>query len=377
MVKQLNVPDFAVVVVLANRLKPGQEILSRLSGFHHINARPDQPDFIKSELKECLDRGKSASFLFKNSNPIIRQTIAKIARSEGAGLVVIRLDDAEPDALNEKHERIYSISSDQFDFEITRTRMPSDKRYIRGEFDLIGDVHGCADELLDLLRLLGHAQPRNGHVELISHRDGRKVVLLGDLTDRGPKNLEALHIARQMAAGYGHLVTLGNHDHKLARWLRGNNVQISSGLRNTVDDFTHVPQSKRIAYADWLDTLQSHYVLNGGNLVAAHAGMKQHLHGRSSSAATSFGLYGEPTKELDKNGIPVLRDWARSYEGSATVVHGHVVTSEPRILNNVISIDTGCVFGGKLTAYRYPEGQFVSVDARATYCNEAGSRKLI
>src|SRR5204863_5554555 len=122
------------------------------------------------------------------------------------------------------------------------------------------------------------------------------------------------------------------------------------------------------ALAEFLDSLVSHYVLDGGRLVVAHAGMKEAMQGRAARQVRDFALYGETTGETDEFGLPVRLNWALEYRGSATVVYGHTPVPEPEWLNRTINIDTGCVFGGKLTALRYPEQELVSVEARRVYC---------
>jgi protein phosphatase len=119
---------------------------------------------------------------------------------------------------------------------------------------------------------------------------------------------------------------------------------------------------------DFIDGLVSHYVLDDGKLVVAHAGLKESMQGRGSGQVRSFALYGETTGESDEFGLPVRHDWAAEYRGRATVVYGHTPVPEPEWLNGTINIDTGCVFGGRLTALRYPERELVSVEAARTYC---------
>src|SRR5262249_16486847 len=125
------------------------------------------------------------------------------------------------------------------------------------------------------------------------------------------------------------------------------------------------------AGADRLDGLVSHYVLDDGKLVVAHAGMKAEMQGRGSGKVREFALYGETTGETDEFGLPVRHNWAAEYRGQAMVVYGHTPVPEPDWLNRTVNIDTGCVFGGKLTARRYPEKEFVSVPAARTYCEPA------
>ncbi len=121
----------------------------------------------------------------------------------------------------------------------------------------------------------------------------------------------------------------------------------------------------------FLDSLVSHYMLDDGKLVVAHAGMKEAMQGRASRAVREFALYGETTGETDEFGLPIRYNWAAEYRGKAMVVYGHTPVPKPEWLNNTINIDTGCVFGGQLTALRYSEKDLVSVPAATTYSEPA------
>lgn len=261
---------------------------------------------------------------------------------------------------------------------IERVPLWNDRRDEHGPFDIIGDVHGCCDELETLLESLGYeAVERDGHdpawgIRSFRHPEGRKVVFLGDLADRGPRVLDTLRLVRNMVADGTALCVPGNHDMKLMRALRGKNVQVKHGLAESLAEIEALPDDVRpqltSAAADWLDKLVSHYVLDDGRLVVAHAGMKEEMQGRGSGRVREFALYGETTGETDEFGLPVRCNWAAEYRGRATVVYGHTPVPEPQWLNRTTNIDTGCVFGGKLTALRWPEREFVSVPAARTYC---------
>ncbi|HET9211599.1 MAG TPA: polynucleotide kinase-phosphatase [Thermoanaerobaculia bacterium] len=253
---------------------------------------------------------------------------------------------------------------------VTVERRPlwPDRRSDHGPFDLIGDVHGCADELEELLGKLGYGPDEAG---VWRHPEGRKAVFLGDLVDRGPRVPDVLRIAIGMVRAGTALCVPGNHDDKLLRWLRGKKVRIAHGLERTIEQLEDETPEFRFDVNAFLDGLVSHYVLDGGRLVAAHAGMKQEMQGRASGQVRSFALYGETTGEVDELGLPVRLDWAADYRGSAMVVYGHTPVAEPRWLNRTINIDTGCVFGGALTALRYPERELVSVPARRVYAGTA------
>jgi protein phosphatase len=255
---------------------------------------------------------------------------------------------------------------------VERIPLYNDKRQEHGPFDIIGDVHGCGDELEELLRQLGYAETSFGEGRAYTHPQGRKAIFLGDLVDRGPRILDAVQIVRNMVHCGVALCVPGNHDMKLLRKLRGRNVQITHGLADTLAEIDALPPETRDALckelADFLDSLVSHYVLDDGKLVVAHAGMKEEMQGRGSGRVRDFALYGETTGETDEFGLPVRFNWAAEYRGSAMVVYGHTPVPEPEWLNRTVNIDTGCVFGGKLTALRYPEKEFVSVPAARTYC---------
>ena len=248
--------------------------------------------------------------------------------------------------------------------EIVRTRMWNNKKDEHGPFDVIGDVHGCYDELVMLLKKLGYAEdPEAGML----HPDGRRPVFLGDLCDRGPKNAEVLRLVMKMVRSGNALAVPGNHDVRLVRYLLGKNVQLTHGLDRTVEELSREDEAFRRDVKDFLDSLVSHYVLDDGKLVVSHAGLKEEYIGRGSMQVRDFCIYGEATGEIDDYGLPVRLNWASDYRGAAAVVYGHIPQLEVQAMNGTFCIDTGCVFGGRLTAYRYPEGEFVDVDALRQY----------
>ena len=261
---------------------------------------------------------------------------------------------------------VYILNSQQEvdEVEIVRTKMWNNKKEEHGPFDIIGDVHGCYDELAMLLGKLGYTV--DAEVGMI-HPDGRKAVFLGDLCDRGPKNIEVLRLVMKMVKSGNALAVPGNHDVKLVKYLIGKKVQITHGLDRTIADLEKEDEAFRTEVKEFLDGLVSHYVLDDGKLVVCHAGLKEEYIGRGSMKVRDFCLYGEVTGEIDEYGLPVRLNWASDYRGKATVVYGHIPQLEVQAMNGTYCIDTGCVFGGKLTAYRYPERELVDVDALAQY----------
>lgn len=256
---------------------------------------------------------------------------------------------------------------------LTRQRLWTDRRDDTGPFDIIGDVHGCYDELIDLLQSLGYApglrsgEDKRSEPLVWSHPEGRKAVFVGDLVDRGPRVPDVLRLVMNMVIAGSALAVPGNHDDKLVRKLRGRDVQISHGLAESLKQLEQESPEFRAEVGQFLDKLISHYVLDGGRLVVAHAGLRQELQGRSSAKVRTFALYGETTGETDEFGLPIRNNWAAEYRGKAMVVYGHTPVPTPEWLNNTINIDTGCVFGGRLTALRYPERELVSIKARDVY----------
>jgi protein phosphatase len=254
---------------------------------------------------------------------------------------------------------------------VLRQPLWTDKRHDRGPFDIIGDVHGCSDELQALLAKLGYciawAEERGERTVMVTPPEGRKAVFVGDLVDRGPNVPDVLRIAMSMVDAGTAYVVQGNHERKLERWLAGRKVTIAHGLQQTIDQLEGQERGLREALAKFLDGLRSHVWLDGGRLVVAHAGLKEEMIGRGSGAVREFALYGETTGEIDEYGLPVRADWAAGYRGATTVVYGHTPVVRADWVNNTLCIDTGCVFGGKLTALRWPEKELVDVPARQTW----------
>jgi protein phosphatase len=248
---------------------------------------------------------------------------------------------------------------------IERQPLWNNLKHEHGPFDIVGDVHGCFDELVELLRALGHGVDEPTFT--VQAAPGRKVVFVGDLVDRGPKIPQVLKLVMNAVASGAAWCVPGNHDIKLMRKLRGRDVQITHGLAESLAQLAGEPEALRTQIAEFIDGLVSHYVLDDGKLVVAHAGMKESMQGRGSGAVREFALFGETTGETDEFGLPVRFNWAAEYRGAATVVYGHTPVPEPEWLNRTINIDTGCVFGGQLTALRYPEKELVSVSAKHTY----------
>lgn len=254
----------------------------------------------------------------------------------------------------------------------------TNKRTEHGPFDIIGDVHGCFAELVELLERLGYEvrarDPQDIEVGYdVTHltEPARKVIFLGDLVDRGPRTPEVLSLVMSMVEQGRAFCVCGNHDAKLARALDGKNVKTNHGLQESLDQLAERSEDFVARVRSFTHGLLSHYLLDHGNLCVAHAGLREDLQGRASGKVRSFALYGETHgRGMDENGLPIRGDWASHYRGEAAVVYGHTPVAEPGWSNNTLCLDTGCVFGGKLSALRWPEREVVHVDAHRVWCED-------
>ena len=266
-----------------------------------------------------------------------------------------------------RHVFTLSTPEDVSSVGIVRQPLWNNLKHEHGPFDIIGDVHGCYDELTALLAQIGYKIDSGPDGPKTTPPDGRKAVFVGDLVDRGPRIPDVLRLVMRMVDEGTALCVPGNHDMKLMKKLKGRDVQMTHGLADSVQQLDKESPEFKQAVIKFLDDLVSHYVFDDGKLVVAHAGMKEEMQGRGSGKVRDFALYGETTGETDDYGLPVRYNWAAEYRGTAMVVYGHTPIAEPEWLNRTINIDTGCVFGGKLTALRYPERELVSVPALHTY----------
>ncbi|TXK51929.1 protein phosphatase [Pontibacter qinzhouensis] len=241
----------------------------------------------------------------------------------------------------------------------------------KGPFHIIGDVHGCFEELLLLLHNLGYAvqfNPAHEKYEVLAN-PGYKIVFVGDLVDRGPNSPEVLRLVMDLVEQEVAWCVSGNHDDKLKRKLQGNSVHIRHGLELTLAQLASYRAAFTARVGQFLSELPHHIVLDEGKLVVAHAGLAETYHGRHSKWVRQLCLFGPTNGELDHLGLPIRLDWATDYSGTALVVYGHTPVKEPRWKNNTINIDTGCVFGGKLTAISYPALELTSVRAIQPYAD--------
>lgn len=251
------------------------------------------------------------------------------------------------------------------------TQGSPDLRAETGPFDIIGDVHGCADELVELLRALSYSVTLVGEGPerrvTVSCTHARRVIFVGDLVDRGLRAPDVLRIVLAMVDAGIALAVPGNHDVRFLRWLDGKPVKPTHGLDTTIAQFEAEAPELRERVRTFISTLPSYLWLDGGRLAVAHAGIKEGMLGRGSAEVRGFCLYGETSGEMDEFGLPIRYHWAAEYRGPTSIVYGHTPVPEPDWVNNTLCIDTGCCFGGKLSALRWPEREVVSVPAARVY----------
>ncbi len=241
---------------------------------------------------------------------------------------------------------------------------PWDRRSEHGPFDIIGDVHGCCYELEKLLKKMGYLRCEDG---IFCHPKGRKAVFCGDLVDRGSRNVDVLRIVSDMVRTDRALAVIGNHDDKLLRFLKGNPVQVAHGLEGTYGEIKVLTREEKQLLRDFLDSLPDHLVLDDGKLVVVHAGIREDLIGTEGKETRRFCMHGETNGEYDDFDHPVRLDWTSHYTGNAAVVYGHCPWMRMRVVGNTYGVDTGVVFGNRLTALRYPEMREVSTKAKKPY----------
>ena len=276
----------------------------------------------------------------------------------------------------EGFKRVFTLKdpSEIDSVKIQRSKLYNDKKDLCGPFDIVGDIHGCLVETQELLLKLGYWIDEVDDDGLnygldVSHPEERQVIFLGDLVDRGPDSPGVLKLAMSMVRSGRAFCVPGNHDAKLQRKLRDpkRSMKMGHGLKETMEQLATESEDFREDVREFIYSLVSHLIFDGGNLLVAHAGLVEEMHGRTSGAVRAFCLYGETRGEMDDFGFPIRHDWSRNYKGRPKVIYGHTTVMEAKWRNRTMCIDTGCVFGGKLSALRYPEEELVSIAAKKVY----------
>jgi protein phosphatase len=230
------------------------------------------------------------------------------------------------------------------------------------QYDIIGDVHGCWDALRRLCDALGYD-------EALRHPEDRVLAFVGDLVNRGPDSALVLQsVSRLVRQGCAKLA-LGNHDDALQRYLCGESVDTKDGgLHKTITDLE--------SRSDW-ETFQKailslyaqaalYWVLDGGALIVAHAGIEEAMIGKHDPETRRFVLHGDAIGKSPE-GKTLRRDWAADYHGAAFIVYGHTPQERAEVRGRTVNIDTGAYRGGFLTAFRWPEQTLLSVPSNYEY----------
>jgi protein phosphatase len=403
----LEIPQLSLVVLigasssgkttLARRLFAASEVISSdacramvCNDEHSMEASDDAFDLVHRIADVRLRRGLLTVIDATSTTPEARRPLVSLAKKHHCLPVAVVLDpprsvllerhaaradrDFSAQVVRTHHRRvraslrrlkregfrvIHHLTDPEQAAAATLSRQPMwpDRRALTGPFDLIGDIHGCLEELVVLLERLGW------DLDTLRHPEGRTAVFLGDLVDRGPDSPGVLRLVMDMVDAGSALCVPGNHEVKLLRALSGKTVRLSHGLERTMAQLEGADPAFLARVSGFIDGLVSHLILDGGRLVVAHAGMKAGFMGRASARVRQFCLYGETSGETDEYGLPVRHDWAADYRGEALVVYGHTPVVEPRWVGRTLCLDTGCAFGGMLTALRYPEQDIVSVPA--------------
>jgi len=247
--------------------------------------------------------------------------------------------------------------------------------------DVIGDIHGCYDELAQLLRELGHDDLLEPDISHAPDGSTPRVIFVGDIVDRGDRIMDSLRLVHRLCTRGHALTVVGNHDDRFLRWLCGRKVEIRHGLEETVKEFEAMPEDERERWREdlieFLSALPWALGIDHGRGIVAHAAWHAGLHTeRSADRIRAYTLYGPTTGNRTPDGFPERIDWAPSYEGPELVIFGHQIYDAPYMHDFAIGIDTGCVFGGALTALRYPELEIFSVKSRgARYHRKGGNAK--
>jgi hypothetical protein len=236
-------------------------------------------------------------------------------------------------------------------------------------YDVISDVHSCFIELTELLEKLGYQYESNKNVYIHPESD-RKVVFVGDLISRGPYHLATIFLIRSMINEGLALCVRGNHDDKIKRFAEGKAVILRHGDDKTAEAIENCNTITKQEIIDFFSRMP-YYLQLDNELVVVHAAFRNKMLEFEPFAkrCRDWALYG-PVNKLMINGLPDRIDWAaeRKVE-SPIIVCGHQVYNEPRYINGVWQIDTGCCFGGKLTSVSWPEQVITQVKAHGIYDN--------
>ena len=363
----LTLPDFCLLLIEGATRDVAAAVAARHFAVGEV-LLPSTPDGLMNRVSRRLSAREFAVVDITGLSTEERRGLGRISRELFTKSVVLAVDapgtpmreDAMRRLDNDGFRTVHHLTAEQVSaLCLTREPLKCDRRAEAGPFDIIGDVHGCCDEVELLLGRLGYVRGREG---AFAHPAGRRALFLGDLCDRGPRIVDVYRTVMAMVEHGSAICLAGNHDEKLAQFLSGKRTRVTKGVAMTIAELDalgdEAPAMKE-RIVNFVAGLSSHYTLDGGKLVVAHGGLIESMHNRHTGETRAFAIYGDTTGEIDKDGFPVRRDWAINYTGKPIVVYGHTVVTKIEWVNRTLDIDTGCVFGGYLTALRYPEMEIV------------------
>lgn len=382
---ELTIPALALVVIASGTIEDAQAFAARhFSPAETVLVEPtafEQDDIgeTRGALARRLADGQLTVALIHHDDATLTAALARMAHHYDVSPIAVTLGHAIPLARfpigPRSYEAVHPLATvAQWEAaHVRRAPLACDLRAERGPFDIIGDVHGCYDELVTLLAKLGYERDGDG----MRHPAGRRAIFVGDLVDRGPGVVQVARLVMRMVAEGQAFCAPGNHDIKLMRALEGRHVYVAHGLQESLDQIAALPDETERAnfirdFVAFIRRIPPYLMLEDGSLVVAHAGLPERYHGRISERIRVLVFYGETTGWEDEYGHPIRIDWAAEYHGAAAVVYGHTPHREAPWRNNTIDIDTGCVHGGRLTAVRWPERDVVSVAASREYARRKG-----
>lgn len=303
--------------------------------------------FFDLSLEECLQNDQGRTF------SVGEEVIKRQFRS---------LQKAKEQLEEESYDHIVVLKSreeiDNLSIRLTDSLV---ERKDKGPFDIIGDIHGCYEMLVSLLDKLGYQKGEFTY----THPQGRKIIFLGDICDRGEENVKVFDLVYSMWQHKVAYYVPGNHCDKLYRYLLGQDVKLLHGLDKTVyeyENLTKLAQEKfRENFQELFSCSPYYLIFDDGKLVVSHAGILGKWIGQVGKKIRSFCLYGSSTGKSDEKGFPMRLNWANGYKGDSYIVYGHTPVEKAVWQNRTINIDLGAVFGGKLCALRYPEKKTVTV----------------
>lgn len=234
------------------------------------------------------------------------------------------------------------------------------------EWFVIGDIHGCIDETLELLEQAGFFF--NKDLECTCYPAQRTIIQVGDLIDRGPGIDQVLKLFMGLKeVGLAEIV-LGNHEDKYLRYLKGNPVKVGKSLQITIDSVVAHGKKFEAEVKEFLSSLPT--VLEKDDFIVVHGAYKE---GVSEKYQRNLSLYGDIDGRKDKDGYPNRLDtWKHEYKGDKNIFHGHIAGSDVDVFKTkqktmIVNLDSGCVFGRQLSGMLYPHGDVFQVKAKKGY----------